>query len=344
MAPDAGVADFGVHAVGEVDRRGVARQHDNFAFGREGVDLFGIEIDLQRGKKFVGIADVALPLDHLPQPRQALLVLRRDRAVFVFPVRGDAFFRHLVHLFGADLDFKRRAVFRDHRSVQRLIKIRPRHGNEILDAPRHRPPQVVNDAEHRIAILQRTRNHAHGAQVVDLVDRDALALQFLVNAVEALDAAFDARLDAGFFQLVGDGLLHFGEEGFALLAAGVDRFFHLLVTQGIEEAEAEIFELAANLAHAQAVGDGRVDLQRFFGDFVLAVGLQVFERAHVVQPVGQLDEHYADVVDHGEHHLAQVFGLLLLARGEINFADLGDALDDMRDLLAEFLADVDDGD
>ncbi len=338
------MADLGVNAVGEIDRRGVARQHHNFAFRREGVDLFGIKIDLQRGKKFVGIADVALPLDHLPQPSQPLLVLRRDGAVFIFPVGGDAFFRHLVHFFGADLDFKRRAVFRDHRSVQRLVKVGPRHGDEILDAPRHRPPQVVNDAEHGVTILQRSRNHAHGAKVVDLVDGNALALQFLVNAVEALDAAFDPRLNAGLFQLVGDRLLHLREEGFALLAPRIDGFFYLLVAQRIEKAEAEVFEFAANLAHAEAVGDGRVDFQRLFGDFVLALGLQVLERAHVVQAVGQLDEHHADVVDHGQHHLAQVFGLLFFARGEVDFADLGDALDDVGDLLAEFLADVDDGD
>ena len=70
----------------------------------------------------------------------------------------------------------------------------------------------------------------------------------------------------------------------------------------------------------------------------------MFERAHVVQAVGQFDEHHADVIDHGQHHLAQVLGLLLLARGEVNFADLGDALDDVGHLFAEFLADVDDGD
>ena len=80
------------------------------------------------------------------------------------------------------------------------------------------------------------------------------------------------------------------------------------------------------------------------GNFLLAIGRQVFERAHVVQAVGQFDEDDANVVDHGQHHLAQVFCLLLFAGGEINFADLGYALDDMRDLLAEFLADVDDGD
>ena len=92
------------------------------------------------------------------------------------------------------------------------------------------------------------------------------------------------------------------------------------------------------------MGDGRVDLECLFGNFALAVGLQMLERAHVVQAVGEFDEHHADVVDHGEHHLAQVLGLRLFARGKIDFVDLGDALDDVGDLLAKFLADIDDGD
>ena len=79
-------------------------------------------------------------------------------------------------------------------------------------------------------------------------------------------------------------------------------------------------------------------------DFLLPLGLEMLQRAHVVQAVGQLDEDDADVVHHGQHHLAQVFGLLLFARGEIDLADFGDAFDDVRDLLAEFLADVNNGD
>src|SRR5579859_591102 len=117
LGPDAGVSNLGMNAVGEVDGRSIARKDDNFSFGREGVDLFGIEIDLQRGEKFVGIADIALPLDHLAEPGEALLVLRGHGAVFVFPVGGDALFRHLVHLFGADLDFEGRAVLGDHGGV-----------------------------------------------------------------------------------------------------------------------------------------------------------------------------------------------------------------------------------
>src|SRR3712207_7181283 len=42
--------------------------------------------------------------------------------------------------------------------------------------------------------------------------------------------------------------------------------------------------------------------------------LEVLERAHVVEPVGELDEDDAHVVDHRQKHLADVLGLLLLAR------------------------------
>ena len=86
-----------------------------------------------------------------------------------------------------------------------------------LMRPGHRPPEVVNDAEYGVAVLERTGDDAHGAEVVDLVHGDALALQFFVDAEEALDATFDARKNAGLFELVGDDPLHFGEKGFALL-------------------------------------------------------------------------------------------------------------------------------
>ena len=78
------------------------------------------------------------------------------------------------------------------------------------------------------------------------------------------------------------------------------------------------------------------------GDFLLAVGRQMLQGAHVMQAVGQLDEHHADVIHHRQHHLAQVFGLLFFAGGEVDGADLGDALDDVRHLLAKFFADIDD--
>ena len=134
-------------------------------------------------------------------------------------------------------------------------------------------------------------------------------MQFLVDAVEALDAAFDAAGDAGFFEAVAKDAFDARHEGFALFAARFNGDANLLVTDGIDVFEAEVFEFAANFAHAEAMCDGSVDIERFAGDLLLALGIEMLERAHVVQAVGELDEDDADVVDHGEHHLAQVFGL-----------------------------------
>ena len=57
--------------------------------------------------------------------------------------------------------------------------------------------------------------------------------------------------------------------------------------------------------------------------------------AHVVQPVGQLDEDDADVLDHGQQHLADALGLPVLTVGEVDFTELGDAVDAARHVVAE---------
>ena len=70
----------------------------------------------------------------------------------------------------------------------------------------------------------------------------------------------------------------------------------------------------------------------------------MFQRAHIVQAVGQLNQDDADIVDHREDHLAQVLGLLLFPAGEVNGTDLGDSLDDVCYLFAELFADIHDRD
>ncbi len=125
------------------------------------------------------------------------------------------------------------------------------------------------------------------------------------------------------------------EELLALDAAGFDGGGDLLEADGIGVAEGQVFELAAHFAHPEAVGEWGVDVEGLAGDGFLAVGLQVLEGAHVVEAVGELDEDDADVGDHGQQHLADVFCLAVFAIGELNFVDLGDAFDDVGDLIAE---------
>ncbi len=145
-------------------------------------------------------------------------------------------------------------------------------------------------------------------------------------------------------ELLLDNGLDLRQKGFALLALGFDGVLDLVISDGVNVLEGKVLELAADLAHAQPVRDGGVNLLRLAGDLDLPLGRKVFEGAHVVQAVGQLDHDHANVVHHGQHHLADALGLGLFAGSELDFADLGDALDDVRNLLAEFVADVVDRD
>ena len=134
------------------------------------------------------------------------------------------------------------------------------------------------------------------------------------------------------------------EKRFSLFASRIDCLLDLLVSHWVEETESQVFKLSANLAHAEPVRDGRIDFERLLSDLVLPLGIEMLQRAHVVQAVGQLDQDDPNVIHHGQHHLADIFGLLLFPRRELDLADLGHALDNVGDLFAELLADIDDRD
>ena len=122
-------------------------------------------------------------------------------------------------------------------------------------------------------------------------------------------------------------------------ALGLDAALERLVGGRLDVLERQLLELVLDAAHAEAVGDRRVDVERLLRDAHAFVVGHVLQRAHVVQAIGELDEDDADVVDHRQQHLAEVLRLALLGRRERDGADLGHALDDVRDVLAELLAD-----
>ena len=181
---------------------------------------------------------------------------------------------------------------------------------------------------------------ADGEEVVDLVDGDLLVVEFLLDGVEALDAPLDAGGDLVVAEDLLDLLDGTSKEDFAFAAKGVDLVGELLVGEGVGVAEGEVFQLAAEFAHAEAVGERGIDVEGFASDLLALLGREVLERTHVVEAVGELDDDDADVYDHGEEHLADVLGLVIFAVGEFDFVELGDALDDVGDLIAEELFDL----
>ena len=128
-----------------------------------------------------------------------------------------------------------------------------------------------------------------------------------------------------------EALSHVDEDALEVLLAlgrpGRDHLLDLGVALGVQRGEGEVLELPAHLLHAEAVGQGRVDVEGLLGRAALLPLGHDGEGAHVVQPVGQLDEQDPPVVGHGHEHLADGGGLLGLLGVELEAVELGDAVD-----------------
>ena len=99
--------------------------------------------------------------------------------------------------------------------------------------------------------------------------------------------------------------------------------------------EREVLQLEVERVEAEPVGDRRVDVERLVRDPPAVRRRHRVERAHVVQPVGELDQDDADVLRHREQHLAEALGLRVLARVELDLVELGESVDHVGDELAE---------
>jgi len=141
-----------------------------------------------------------------------------------------------------------------------------------------------------------------------------------------LHAAVDRGVDALLLQAGDDAVVDGGHKPVVLRRLLVQRLGDLPVAHRVQILQAEILQLPLHLLHTQPVGDGRIDLHGLEGFLLLLLRRLVLHGAHVVEPVGYLDEDHPDVLGHGHEHLAQVLHLLLLFGGVVYPRQLADAL------------------
>ena len=198
----------------------------------------------------------------------------------------------------------------------------------------------MHDSEHAVTVLHIVDNDAKTVYVDDVAEQPFLLRHLFIDAVKVLLAADDIALDALLGErctkTIGKPLDHVP----LAAPAAAQGFFENAVTKRVQVLKAQALQFDLEPIDAQAVGDGRIDIQGLSGDSGALFGRHGAEGSHIVQPIGQLDENDAYVLDHGQHHLAKAFGLRLGARTELDLVELADAVDEPGDLRAKLGLDV----
>ena len=337
---DAMVSHLGVNGVGKVERcRAGTKRHD-LALGCKDKDLLVEQIDLQRVQVFLGVRNLVrrCPIERMFEPVNlvvqtlGIIGLRRRRSarLLIEPVGGNAVLGLLMHLVGSNLNLERAGRGADNRRMERLVVVDLGHGDIVFEATGHGVPQRMHRAERGVAIAHRMRDDTQCHQVVDLGEFLALALHLLVDGPIVLGTAIDLEaLQANAVELVGERLDSLSQIALANLARLSHHARNALVGIGLQVEEGQVLELPLNRAHAQTVGQGRIHVHGLASlkqATVLAKGRQ---RTHVMQAVGKLNDNDADVLGHGEEHLAQREGLLLVHAVDFDVGELGHAIDEL---------------
>ena len=263
------------------------------------------------------------------------------RAFLVQPVRRDTVVGRLVHFARADLDLEQLLARSEHGRVQRLIAVRLRLRDVVLDAFLHRLPLLVDHAERVITIGNGVDEHTNREQIEDLLVRLVAFLHLLPDRPEMLRSSGDIGVvQTGQVEALLERQRHLRDQflTFATTRADLPRERAILVR--LEILEGQVLELPAHFRHAEAMGERRVDIARFLRDEALLVIGHPVERPHVVQAVGELDDDHARVTRDRQQQLAISLGLSLFLRRERQIADLRQTIDDLRDLRSEFAFDI----
>ncbi len=330
----AALADVAVHFIGEIDDGGATRQFLDVPVGCKDIHLVGKEIDFQVLEKLARIAGLLLDFHQPLQPLECAL-LHADVAGLVQPVRRDAIFSHPMHVFRANLHLDQHAKRSEDDRVQGLISVGLRDGDVILEAPRDRLVEVVDDAENAVTRVHAVDYDTERQQIIHLLKGQALLAHLAVDAKQILFAPGDIAREAFATQLFEDGGTDLVDERLAVAVALAHRLLENTMPQGIEDRKTEILEFNRPAVQAQPIGDGGIDIQCLAGDGAPARRREHRDGAHVMQTVGELDQNDADIPRHGKKHLAKIFRLLLFLALEFDLTDLADAIDELCHLLTE---------
>ena len=192
------------------------------------------------------------------------------------------------------------------------------------------------------SVRRRREDNAHGVEVIDLVEADALGLHLVPYRIRSLDSFLDLEAEAGRPEGLIDGTYELVDLRFHRADVGVDFLGYLLEGRRFLVAQPYILHFALHPIQTQPVGQRDENEHCLAQNLVPLVFGHIFYGPAVVQAVCELYQHDAHVVIDSQQYALEVLGLYALAPGLVLLVQHGlylrQALDQGRDLVAEEVA------
>ena len=198
----------------------------------------------------------------------------------------------------------------------------------------------MHRAERRVAVRDVAGEDAEAVDVGEPGEALLLLLHLAPDRIGLLLAPEDLGGDAGAGEREADVLGDLRDHVAGLVAQRHEAADDRRARLGVEDAEGDVLELVAHPLHAHPAGERREDVHRLARLAQLLLRRQVLDGAHVVQPVGELDQQDAQVLRHRHQQLAEVLGLGVLDRAELEVGELRHPVDQLGDLVAEAQRDL----
>ena len=345
LAADGAIAEFRMDRIGEIDGRRPARQGDEPPLGREAENLIVEELELGVLEELFGTVALGQHLDGAAQPAigAALMgqLFRVARpALLVERMGGDAIFGDVVHLPCAHLQLDALAPRPHHGGVDGAIIVLLGGRDIVLEPARHGRPFGMDHAQRPIAVLDLVHDNAKAEDVGQLLEGDGFVLHLAEHGIGRLLPALHLRDDAAFGQLLGQLAFDVADELAIVRLEIVEPRLDHGVGFGHQGLESQILQLVAHMLHAHAPGERGIDVQRFLRHPGPLLRGHEMQGAHVVQAIRELDEQHPHILGDGQQQLAKIFRLFGALGDEIQLLELGQAIDQARDLGAEEMLDL----
>ena len=194
--------------------------------------------------------------------------------------------------------------------MQRAVTVFLRIGDIVVEFAGYVLPGGMHDAEHGVAVSYRIDQDAHRAHIEEFVEFEVLALHLAPDTDDVFGPADDLGVDLLLLEQALEAPRELVDEGLSLAALFFQQTRDTLVHLGFQRAKGEIFELPLEQAHAEAVGQRRVDIEGFLRHPAARFVVAVLEQAQAFGAVTELYQHDPNVADYRHQQAAQFFRLL----------------------------------